>query len=47
MTILDEDDAKQLFAKVAELTNRLEAVEEAIKMLRVGFTGIAKRLLKR
>jgi len=47
MTILDEDDAKELFAKVKELSDRLEAVEKDIKTLQFGFTGIAKRLLKK
>lgn len=47
MTIFDEDDAKQLFDKVKELSDRLEAIEKAIKTLQLGFTGIAKRLLKK
>lgn len=46
MTILDEDDAKQLFDKVKELSDRLESVEKDIDTLMRGFNGMARRLKK-
>jgi len=47
MTIFDEDDAKQMFDKVKELSNRIETVEKHMDTLMRGFNGIAKRLLKK